>query len=52
MIFEVLWTVDRCSFKAFGVILLYFKLEKMNWGGVIFTGKKKFEWGTTTLENL
>jgi hypothetical protein len=28
----------RCSFKAFGVILLHFKVDKMNWG-VIFTKK-------------
>jgi hypothetical protein len=41
---------SRCSFKAFGVILLHFKVDKMNWG-VIFTKKKKFEWGTPTLEN-
>jgi hypothetical protein len=43
----------RCSFKAFGVILLHFKVDKINWG-VVFTKKKKkilFEWGTPTLEN-
>jgi hypothetical protein len=28
----------RCSFKAFGVTLLHFKVDKMNWG-VIFTKK-------------
>jgi hypothetical protein len=42
----------RCSFEAFGVLLLHFRVDKMNWG-VIFTKQKifKFEWGTPTLEN-
>jgi hypothetical protein len=44
----------RCSFKAFGVTLLHFKVDKINWG-VIFTKKKKkkmfLKWGTPTLEN-
>jgi hypothetical protein len=34
----------RCSFKAFGVILLHFKAEKMNRGVILL------EWGTPTLE--
>jgi hypothetical protein len=29
----------RCSFKAFGVTLVHFKVDKMNWG-VIFTQNK------------
>jgi hypothetical protein len=35
----------RCSLKAFGVIFLHFKVDKMNWG-VIFT-KKKIGMGNT-----
>jgi hypothetical protein len=33
----------RCSFKAFGVILLHFKVDKMNRGHL---KKKLIEWGT------
>jgi hypothetical protein len=36
----------RCCFKAFGVTLLHFKVDKMNWGGSF-----SLKWGTPTLEN-
>jgi hypothetical protein len=32
----------RCSFKAFGVSLLHFKVDKMNWGSFSLKKKKKF----------
>jgi hypothetical protein len=40
----------RCSFKAFGVILLHFKVDKMN---RVFFSKQIFvaRMGTPTLEN-
>jgi hypothetical protein len=45
----------RCSFKALRVILLHFKVDKMNRGVIKKNFKKKylfffFEWGTT-MEN-
>jgi hypothetical protein len=46
---------SRCSFKAFGVTLLHFKVDKINWGGGHFRKKKQtiffLKWGTPTLEN-
>jgi hypothetical protein len=38
----------RCSFKTFGIILLHFKADKMNWGSFSLNFLK---WGTPTLEN-
>jgi hypothetical protein len=38
----------RCSFKACGVILLHFKVDKINLGVIFFL---LLEWGTPTLEN-
>jgi hypothetical protein len=29
---KVLWTVDAVFLKAFGVTLLHFKVDKINWG--------------------
>jgi hypothetical protein len=40
----------RCSFKAFGVTLLHFKVDKMNWG-VIFTKKKKYSFFSSQMGN-
>jgi hypothetical protein len=51
MIFEVLWTVDAVLrlLESYYCILRWIKW--IGGGGGIFTKKKKFEWGTPTLEN-